>query len=178
MTGSFSPFITKTGTLIVLPTCCSWSIAAGRWTSSPKSATFLPRLVKNFANLPQVVVFPEPKSPTRIILLGSLLPNTSSDFSPPRNRVSSSYTMLTRCSRLVSAPGVCSFVILSFIFCVSEKTSLTLTSLCKSERWMSLTSSLMSFSSTKSELAIFCKVFFSPSESFSKTIELPYFDAL
>jgi len=41
--GSFSFLSMKAGSFAFFAICSSWSIAAGRWVSSPRSATFLPR---------------------------------------------------------------------------------------------------------------------------------------
>jgi len=41
--GSFSFLSMKTGSLAFFAICSSWSIAAGRWVSRPRSATFCPR---------------------------------------------------------------------------------------------------------------------------------------
>ena len=161
---------TNTGTPICFPTCSSCAMAAGRWMSSPKRHTRWPRFMKNFASFPAVVVLPEPKRPTSMreegfFLISILWP------SPPRKRTSSSYTMCSRCSFFVSPAGASSLSALSRIFAERSKTSLTLTSACRSARWMSLTSSPTSLSSTKTALAILPSVFLSDSPSFSKTIK-------
>ncbi len=92
-------------------------------------------------------------------------------FSPPRKCVSSSYTILIRCSFLLSPFGVSSFNARSLILALRSKTSLTFTSACKRERWISLMSSLTSFSSTKTAFAILDNVSLNELPSLSSTID-------
>src|SRR3989338_4390730 len=74
------------------------------------------------------------------------------------------------CSFFVSPFAASSLKALCFIFSVKSNTNFTLTSDCSKALWMSLINSLISFSSTKRDFAIFCKVFFNDSDSFSRTM--------
>src|SRR3989338_6646383 len=73
------------------------------------------------------------------------------------------------CSRLVTPGGGVSFA-RSFILLLNEKTNWTLVSDWRRARWMSLTNSLMSLSSTNIAPVILLKVLLRESPSFSKTI--------
>src|SRR5881392_304566 len=86
-----------TGTWICLPSCSSWSIAAGRWRSAATSPGLWPSLRRSSASLAAAVVFPEPCRPASRITVGGRPVNASPDAPAPINAVSSSWTIFTTC---------------------------------------------------------------------------------
>mmetsp|Transcript_2855 Transcript_2855/g.8662 ORF Transcript_2855/g.8662 Transcript_2855/m.8662 type:complete len:434 (-) Transcript_2855:332-1633(-) len=96
-TGSASVPLSKTGMPTCLPSVCSWSMAAGLYTSVPTSSTFCWRRRRYVASLPHAVVLPTPCRPAIRMTTGPDLAVASGACLPPIRLVSSSATTLTSC---------------------------------------------------------------------------------
>ena len=83
----------KTGTPIRLPSACSCSMAAGRYTSHATSSTRLPSAsCRRLASLAAAVVLPTPCSPAIRMTWGPASGTARPALSPPIKALSSSYT--------------------------------------------------------------------------------------
>ena len=71
-TTSFDVSFANTGMFNCLPTTCNCFIAAGLYTSHATNKGFFPCFLSKLASLPDVVVLPDPWSPTSIITVGGL----------------------------------------------------------------------------------------------------------
>ena len=87
--------VRKTGTWICLPSCSSWSIAAGRCRSAAIRPGLRPWLRRCSASFAAVVVLPEPCRPASRMTVN--LPNARPDSPSPISCVSSSWTTFTTC---------------------------------------------------------------------------------
>mmetsp|Transcript_26034 Transcript_26034/g.70506 ORF Transcript_26034/g.70506 Transcript_26034/m.70506 type:complete len:307 (-) Transcript_26034:67-987(-) len=85
--------MSNTGTFIPLPSFCSWSMAAGRYTSVATISTFFFCFVSSRASFPQAVVLPTPCKPAMRMTWGK---PCSRSFAPllPISSTSSSLTVL------------------------------------------------------------------------------------
>ena len=128
------PSTWNTGTDSLRPITCSWSTAAGRYTSAATSSGRLPSASSSLASLPEVVVLPDPCSPTIRITAGS--PLRSNDVSTgPIRATSSSWHALTnqswgdrrtRCPETLigtMSPRACSLTRARKAFATSRSTS-------------------------------------------------------
>ena len=86
-----------TGTSTCRPSVRSCSTAAGRWRSAPTSSGLRPCDLNHSASLPVAVVLPEPCRPAMRMTVGGFGAYWIFSVSPPRMRISSSWTALTTC---------------------------------------------------------------------------------
>src|SRR3989338_5699744 len=91
------PFSLNTGMPSSLPSILSCSMAAGLYTSAATRRGNCPSFKSLLASFADVVVFPEPCSPTIIIIVGGFEARAILLFVPPSIAVSSSLTIFTTC---------------------------------------------------------------------------------
>ena len=94
--GVWPAMMGKDATSARVANCSSWSCAAGRCVSRLASRTFLRSLVfSRSAILPEVVVLPDPCSPTMRIGIGAGANRLIGTAAPPSAAISASLTILT-----------------------------------------------------------------------------------
>ena len=98
ISSGFSVPMANTGTPACLPTTCSWSMAAGRYTSQATNRGRFPCFKNHLPSFAAWVVLPLPCRPQSISTVGGLdlMWMRAASF-PPIRAVSSSLTILTTC---------------------------------------------------------------------------------
>ncbi len=142
------PSIANTGIPNWFPTTCSCFTAAGLYTSHATSKGLFPCFLRRFASFPEVVVLPDPCSPTIIYVVGGLLAKVTFAGILPSNSINSSWTILMTCCPGVRLSRTSCPTARSDIFVIKSLTTLKFTSASNNASFISRIISLMSFSVT------------------------------
>src|SRR5674476_1403745 len=126
------------------PRACSWSMAAGRYTSAAMRTGRLPSFLSRLASLAHAVVLPEPCRPAIRMTVGAWPLKASLESPLPMSATSSSLTIFTTCCAgvrlsMTSAPSA-----RSLTWATNSRTTLKLTSASSSARRISRIAASMS----------------------------------
>ncbi len=146
--------IGRLATLARSASCCSCNWAAGRWVSSDASSTFFfSRCVSRNAILPDVVVLPEPCSPTIRIGTGAAACRFSGTApAPPSASIITSLTTLMTCWPGATLSSTSIVVACSRTLAMKSFTTGSATSASSSARRTSRSASAMSISDKRPRL--------------------------
>mmetsp|Transcript_25133 Transcript_25133/g.63754 ORF Transcript_25133/g.63754 Transcript_25133/m.63754 type:complete len:324 (-) Transcript_25133:60-1031(-) len=134
--------ISNTGTSMALPSFCSWSMAAGRYTSVATIITLFFCLSRYSASLPHAVVLPTPCRPAMRMTWGKPWLRSLDPLLPISSTSSSATTLTNWVSGLTPSITFCPSAF-SSTFLMNLRTTGKLTSASRSARRISLSGSLM-----------------------------------